>query len=105
MPDNDLKQLEDNADYRRLLADLAPEDKLRLLGLDFDLKRELQKKREYRRTLTELSPAKKLRLLEELRRRSQIQRGDRRAASLGTPQDQPISQDSRLREVLLKKRK
>jgi hypothetical protein len=70
-----------NPEYRRILAELTPDDKIKILGLDFNLKHELEKKRESRRILANLSPSQKLSLLEELRIRAQLQRGSRRSVS------------------------
>lgn len=81
MPTAVEKELNRNSEYQRVLAELSPAEKRRLLGNDFDLQRELAKKKEYRRTLASLSPAQKLRLLEQLRDRSQIQRGLKRSAT------------------------
>ena len=78
-------ELESNREYQRILAQLPPDERLRLLGGDFDLQRQLTKKREYRRTIAELSPAKKLVLLQELRQRAQLLRGRRR-----TPAPAPL---------------
>jgi hypothetical protein len=75
------RELENNPEYQRILAELSPDDRLRLLGKDFDLQRQLHKKREYRRSLANLSPMQKLRLLEELRARAKLQRGSLRSAT------------------------
>ncbi|GEM_PF-1625621 len=75
------QQLEGNSEYRRILSELPSDDRLRLLGLDFNLQGQLVKKREYRRALAKLSPAEKIRLLEELRERADIQRGLRKTPS------------------------
>jgi len=85
------QELESNPQYRRILAALSPDDRLRLFGKDFNLQRELYKKREYRRSLARLSPTQKLRLLEELRIRAQLQQGSRRTAALELP---PAGDDS-----------
>jgi hypothetical protein len=77
-------ELESNPEYRRVLAELPPDERIRLLGLDFNLQRQLAKKREYRRALAKMSPVEKLRLLEELRKRAEVQRGLR-----DTPQPNP----------------
>src|SRR5258706_481123 len=79
------KELRDNPAYSRILAELSPDERLRTLGLDFNLQAQLAKKRAYRRALATLSPAKKLRLLEELRRRVQLQRGTRRSSTPNVP--------------------
>ena len=71
-------EFESNPEYRRILAELPPDERLRLLGRDFELQRQLQKKSEYRRVLQELPVEKKLALLEELRKRAELQRGKRR---------------------------
>jgi hypothetical protein len=84
------QELESTPEYRRTLAELSPDERLRLLGRDFDLNRELGKKREKRRSLARLSSAQKLRLLDELRIRAQLQRGDRRSPP---PNPQPIPND------------
>lgn len=72
-------------EYHRLLAELSPKERLRLLHLDYDLLRILDSKRRHRRKLANLPPAEKLRILQELRARSQLQRGRRRSASLSLP--------------------
>ena len=72
-------ELESNREYQRILAELSPDERLRILGGDFDLHRQLSKKRDYRRTISELPPEKKLALLEELRRRAQMLQGRRRS--------------------------
>ena len=72
-------ELESNPEYRRILAELSPDERLRLLGTDFSLQHELDKKRNYRRKIAALPPAEKLRILEELRRRAQMQKGSRRS--------------------------
>lgn len=69
-----------NREYQRILAALAPEEKLRLLGAAFDLQRQLDKKREYRRLVSELPLGQKLSLLDELRKRAQLLQGRRRTA-------------------------
>src|ERR1700738_801943 len=69
-------------EYLRLLAELPPDERLRLLGEDFNLGRQLLRKRQYRRAIARLAPAQKLQLLEELRKRSQIQKGVRRSLTL-----------------------
>jgi hypothetical protein len=73
--------LELDQELESRFAKLPQAEKLRLLRQDFNLQRELGKKRAGRRALAELSPTEKLRILEELRIRSQIQRGTRRMAS------------------------
>jgi hypothetical protein len=89
------QELENNPEYRRILAALPPDDRLRFFGLDFNLERQLVKKREYRRALSKLSPAEKIRLLEELRERAEVQRGLRKtpssSASVATAESQPPS--------------
>ncbi len=75
-------ELEGNREYQRILAGLSPDERLRLLGADFDLQRQLNKKREYRRAISELPPGKKLALLEELRNRAQLLQGRRRSPPL-----------------------
>jgi len=75
-------ELEGNREYQRILAGLSPDERLRLLGADFDLQRQLNKKRDYRRTISELLPGKKLALLEELRNRAQLLQGRRRSPPL-----------------------
>ncbi len=70
-----LHMLESDPEYRRMLAELPPDQRLKLLGEDFDLNRQLQNKRRFRRAPAGLSPEEKLRMLEELRMRAQIQRG------------------------------
>lgn len=72
-------------EYLRLLAALAPDERLRLLDKDFNLERQLLQKRQYRRALAQLSSIEKLRLLEELRKRSEIQKGVRKAPSVKLP--------------------
>src|SRR5256885_14003190 len=101
------QELESDATYRRVLAELPAEEKLRLLGADFDLQRELAKKREYRRMLAELSAAEKLRLLETLRNRSEIQRGKRRISSTRLPANAPTmaSEHGQARAFPQKKKK
>lgn len=79
------QELQNNSEYRRILAELAPDDRLRLLGADFSLQRQLVKKRESRRALAKLSPAEKIRLLEELRERAEVQRGLRKTPSSNAP--------------------
>ena len=37
------RELENNPEYQRILAELSPDDRLRLLGKDFDLQRQLHK--------------------------------------------------------------
>lgn len=89
------QELESNSEYRRILSELPPDDRLRLLGLDFNLQGQLVKKREYRRALSKLSPAEKIRLLEELRERAEVQRGLRKtppsSASVAIAESQPPS--------------
>jgi len=87
------------------LAQLPPDERLRVLGQDYDLQRELGKKRLTRRTLALLSPAEKLRILEDLRVRRQIQVGTRRIAS---PADAnlsvhptPVKQPGKMRNLPL----
>src|SRR5436309_53514 len=75
------QELENNAEYRRILAELPPDDRLRVLGLDFNLQWQLVQKRGYRRALAKLSPTEKIRLLEELRERAEIQKGLRKTPS------------------------
>jgi len=72
---------ESDSDYIRKLAELTPDERLRLLEIDFDLQRAVERKLSHRRKLAELSAAEKLQLLEELRNRAEIQRGSRRAHS------------------------
>ena len=74
--------LEFKREYQRILAELSPDERLRLLGEDFDLRRQLNKKLDYRKAISELPPAKKLALLQELRKRAQLLRGQRRTAAL-----------------------
>lgn len=69
-------------EYVRLLNELPPDERLRLLGEDFNLQRQLLRKRQYRRAIARLAPTQKLRLLEELRKRSQIQKGVRRSPTV-----------------------
>ncbi len=76
------QELESNTEYHRVVAALSPSEKQRFFGTAFDLQHRLSTKRAYRRALAKLSPAAKLRLLEELRKRSQQQRGSRRSAKL-----------------------
>jgi hypothetical protein len=83
MNSNADRELMNNPEYRRILAALPPDDRLRLLGLDFNMQGQLAKKREYRRALAKLSPAEKMRLLEELRERADVLRGLRKTPSLG----------------------
>jgi hypothetical protein len=83
------RELESNPEYRRVLAGLSPDERLRLLGKDFNLQQQLRTKREYRRALSNLSPSEKLRVLEELRARSQLQQGLRRAPPLNSQPPPP----------------
>lgn len=69
-------------EYIRLLAELPPDERLRLLGEDFNLQRQLLQKRQYRQAIAKLPATEKLRLLEELRKRAQIQKGVRRAPTV-----------------------
>jgi hypothetical protein len=85
------QELEGNREYQRILAGLSPDERLRLLGADFDLQRQLNKKRDYRRAISDLPPGKKLALLEELRNRAQLLQGRRRSPSLNS---QPTAKDS-----------
>jgi hypothetical protein len=79
------QESENEQEARRLLAELPPDERLRLLGQDFNLESQLLKKRQYRRAIANLSAAAKLRLLEELRKRSQVQRGVRKAPAVRRP--------------------
>lgn len=67
-------------DPLRLLAELSPVDRARLLGADFDLNRALANKRAHRRLLEQLSAPERLRTLQELVKATQLQRGLRHAA-------------------------
>jgi hypothetical protein len=77
------------SDYIRKLAELTPDERLRLLEINFDLQRVLERKLAHRRKLAELSAAEKLQLLEELRNRAEIQRGSRRTHSSPTKSSSP----------------
>jgi len=77
------------SDYSRKLAELAPDDRLRLLEMDFNLQRVIERKLVHRRKLAELSPTERLRLLEELRNRAELQRGSRRARSAQSKASSP----------------
>lgn len=83
------RELESKPEYRRILAESPPEERLRLLGENFDLRRQLHKKREYRRMISELPTEKKLALLEELRNRAQLQQGSRCSASQSLQPETP----------------
>lgn len=79
------QDLESDRVLSRLLAELSPDERLRVLSKDFNLARELARKKSYRRTLAKLSPVEKLRILQELRERSQMQRGLRKSPPLNPP--------------------
>jgi len=49
-------------ELERGMAQLPPEERLKLLGQDFNFQRELGKKRQDRRALAKLPPAEKLRI-------------------------------------------
>lgn len=83
------RELEINREYWRILDELSPDDRLRFLGKDFNLQRQLYRKDDYRRALAKLSATEKLQLLEELRRRAQIQKGDRRSELPSPPPPLP----------------
>ncbi len=93
------RELDGNPEYRRILAELPPDERLRLLGADFNLEHQLDKKRKSRLRLATLPPAKKLRVLEELRRRAQMQKGTRKTVAPSSPppalSSPPISTSSR----------
>ena len=72
-------EIESDPQYRRLLAGLSPDERLRLLGLEFSLEHELDKKSAYRRKLAALPPAEKIRIIEQRRYRAQMQKGSRRS--------------------------
>jgi hypothetical protein len=76
---------ENEEEYHRLLAALPPDKRLQLFEEDFNLQSQLLRKRQYRRALAKLSAGEKLRLLEELRKRSQMQRGLRKAPAANPP--------------------
>ena len=84
------------------LAQLPADERLRVLGQDYNLQRELGKKRLTRRALARLPPAEKLRILEDLRVRRQIQLGTRRIAS---PSDTNLALQSPPAEQTAKMRK
>lgn len=84
------QELESDRELRRLLAGLSPDERLRVLGKDFNLGRELARKKSYRLTLAKLSVAEKLRVLQELRKRSEMQRGFRKSPPLISP---PLVED------------
>ena len=83
------RELESNPEYRRILAELSPDERLRLLGTDLSLPNALEKKRDYRRRIAALPPADKLCLLEELRRRAELQKGSRQSATRRPPPPAP----------------
>jgi hypothetical protein len=88
----------------RLLAELSPDERLKLLGEDFNLQKQLLRKRQYRRALASLSLADKLRLLEELRKRSQMQRGLRKAPDANQRSTvKAQTQESRHASLILRK--
>lgn len=76
------QDVEFKGEYERILAGLSPDERLRLLGENFELRRQLNKKLDYRKAISELPPAKKLALLEDLRKRAQLLRGQRRTPAL-----------------------
>lgn len=51
---------ESDSDYIRKLAELTPDERLRLLEINFDLQRAVERKLSHRRKLAELSAAEKL---------------------------------------------
>lgn len=70
-------------DPLRLLAELSPADRAKLVGADFDLTRVLANKRAHRRLLEELSAPERLKTLQELLKATQLQRGKRQAVDGG----------------------
>ena len=82
---NVIPNTQSEPDYFRLLAELSPDDRARLLGADFDLNRVLANKRAHRRLLEELSAPEKLRKLQEMLKAAQLRRGVRQSAPRASP--------------------